>query len=93
MADLQDAEMEEGDRLLMFAGVGGTKVQAQAGVCAQGTLDRGGKLELFDKYLAAKINPGERASIYLIFTIYYLAPQCSQYNGSVTTLCNRAFLH
>ena len=34
---------------------------AQAGVCAQGTLDRGGKL--FDKYLAAKINPGERASI------------------------------
>ena len=41
----------------MFAGVGGTKVQARAGVCAQGTLDRGGKLELFDKYLAAKINP------------------------------------
>ena len=33
MADLQDAEMEEGDRLLMFAGVGGTKVQARAGVC------------------------------------------------------------
>ena len=72
MADLRDAEMDDGDRLLMFAGVGGTKVQAQAGVCAQGTLDRGGKLELFDKYLAAKINPGERASIYLIFTIYYL---------------------
>ena len=102
MADLRDAEMEEGDRLLMFAGVGGTKVQAQAGVCAQGTLDRGGKLELFDKYLAAKINPGERASIYLIFTIYSLAPQCSQYNGSVTkqtedntckTLCNHTFLH
>ena len=59
MADLRDAEMDDGDRLLMFAGVGGTKVQAQAGVCAQGTLDRGGKLELFDKYLAAKINPGE----------------------------------
>ena len=38
-----------------------SQVQAQAGVCAQGTLDRGGKLELFDKYLAAKINPGERA--------------------------------
>ena len=72
MADLLDAEMEEGDRSLMFAGVGGTKVQAQAGVCAQGTLDRGGKLELFDKYLAAKINLEERASIYLIFTIYYL---------------------
>ena len=35
MADLRDAEMEEGDRLPMFAGVGGTKVQAQAGVCVQ----------------------------------------------------------
>ena len=63
MADLQDAEMEGGDKLLMFAGVGGTKVQAQAGVCAQWALNRGGKLELFDKYLAAKINPGERANI------------------------------
>ena len=63
MADLQDTEMEGRDKLLMFAGVGGTKVQAQAGVCAQWTLNRGGKLELFDKYLAAKINPGERASI------------------------------